>query len=460
VRKAVFLAVLALVAAGALALAGAGSAAKPASGVTAARAAIHAAPGVVRQIGARNYAGPNCPGVGWNCTTATRVLQVATDDGQNVAQCTDSTPISTSDNQSCSISQTGANNTARCIEHMNAPTATQTCVVIQTGAKNKAIVDQMIVSTHSSAETANQIATVMQGGAGGAATLNDLQLSQSVKQNTGGDGDDDSSSPGSGIQAQDAFQTAAVTQNAAGSGKNQSQVDQSQKQHAHGAPMQQQNLTSGSADCAPAVPAAAPNVCANVFQHAVNGNNTNNLNQSIDEKAKSNDAGASQLQGQFGGGIDGQVHQDTAVGGPGSSTNTAKQTKHQEASAPGGAFQEQIDPVSCCGFASQYGGTGNSETIHQSADLNASEGLAFQSVDLVGTSNTTGTCTFDQQARVNIDSASQSETVGPPCPYQEASIACESAPIPDGGIDFVIGDVVPQQTESPGCEAFPPENVG
>src|SRR5438445_12047147 len=99
VRKASFLAVLAVTAVGAMALAGAGSAAKP-QGVSATPriASTHLAAGVIRQIGARNYAGPHCPGVGWNWTTATRVIQAATDQGgQNVAQCTDATPISTAD---------------------------------------------------------------------------------------------------------------------------------------------------------------------------------------------------------------------------------------------------------------------------------------------------------------------------------------------------------------------------
>jgi hypothetical protein len=34
--------------------------------------------GVVIQRGARNYAGPNCPGKGWNCTRSQRVVQIAT----------------------------------------------------------------------------------------------------------------------------------------------------------------------------------------------------------------------------------------------------------------------------------------------------------------------------------------------------------------------------------------------
>src|SRR4029450_2767982 len=33
--------------------------------------------GVVVQRGSKNYAGPSCPGAGWNCTKATRVLQIS-----------------------------------------------------------------------------------------------------------------------------------------------------------------------------------------------------------------------------------------------------------------------------------------------------------------------------------------------------------------------------------------------
>src|SRR6185312_4726345 len=44
--------------------------------------------GIVVQRGSRNYAGPNCPGKGWTCTTATRVLQSGT---TNQYTCTAST---------------------------------------------------------------------------------------------------------------------------------------------------------------------------------------------------------------------------------------------------------------------------------------------------------------------------------------------------------------------------------
>src|SRR5438552_2630646 len=48
---------------------------------------------MVWQRGARNYAGPNCPGKGWTCTKATRVVQIAADDGENRVDCTGTQPV-------------------------------------------------------------------------------------------------------------------------------------------------------------------------------------------------------------------------------------------------------------------------------------------------------------------------------------------------------------------------------
>ena len=81
---------------------------------------------LVIQRGIRNYAGANCPGKGWSCTsTANPVVQIAAAGGSNTFQCatascavvqvaaagTNQTPglciKTTGLNQSCSISQTG-----------------------------------------------------------------------------------------------------------------------------------------------------------------------------------------------------------------------------------------------------------------------------------------------------------------------------------------------------------------
>src|SRR5580765_357974 len=79
--------VLAMLAAACVLVAGAGAVTKP---VTPKRVDVTTAAGlaqylqtlkikdwarIVVQSGDRNYAGPNCPGVGWTCTTAKRVLQ-------------------------------------------------------------------------------------------------------------------------------------------------------------------------------------------------------------------------------------------------------------------------------------------------------------------------------------------------------------------------------------------------
>ena len=54
------------------------------------------------------------------------------------------------------------------------------------------------------------------------------------------------------------------------------------------------------------------------------------------------------------------------------------ENKNQHESAPAGAIQTQNDPVSCCGFASQLGGTGNTENIGQSSSLAATQPDADQ----------------------------------------------------------------------------------
>src|SRR5207249_6552027 len=79
---------------------------------------------VTWQEGLLNYAGPSCPGVGWNCTTSTRVVQIAAPGGENKVEC-EAKPDGTADNppgtQSCTIMQTGLpeHNHAKCEEKSN-----------------------------------------------------------------------------------------------------------------------------------------------------------------------------------------------------------------------------------------------------------------------------------------------------------------------------------------------------
>jgi hypothetical protein len=420
---------LATIAAAAMALAGASAAAGPRAGQSAAKGHLRTAGiAVVKQVGLRNYAGPNCPGAGWNCTNSIRVLQVSTGDGQNRAECSTGTLTG----QNCVVSQTGSSNTARCVERSTAAGAMQVCDITQTGADNRAFIEQSIDQSEGSSQAGQQIAKVTQGpAAGDTSASNDLKLSQDVKQ----------MSKSALAQTQDAYQSAVVLQTAMGAGSNSSNLDQSQLQKAFGSATQSQNasfsLPSGLDDCVSGFP-AAPNSCADVVQHADAGKNANNLHQSINEDANSGVV-ADQDQGSSNGGLEGHVHQDTVSG---SSKNKANQSKRQKLSAASGSSQFQYDPVRCCGTFSQFGGANNSEDIDQSSALDASEPLANQVSELIGESRSPdGSCMIKQHAKIGDGSETNSASFSP-CPFVILVTSCQGGNISEG---------------EGGCTAFPPE---
>jgi hypothetical protein len=422
---------LATIAAAAMVLAGASAAAGPRAGQAAATGHVRTAGiAVVKQVGLRNYAGPNCPGKGWNCTSSTRVLQVSTGDGQNKAECT-----GTLTGQNCVVSQTGSSNTARCVERSTAAGAMQVCDITQSGADNRAFVEQSIDQSEGSSQAGQQVAKVTQGPGTGTSASNDLKLSQDVKQ----------MSKSADPQTQDAYQSAVILQTALGAGSNSSNIDQSQLQKAFGSATQSQNasfsLPSGLLDCVSGFP-TAPNSCADVVQHADAGKNANDLHQSIDEDANSGVV-ANQDQGSSNGGLEGHVHQDVPDTSSGSSKNKANQSKRQKVSAPSGSSQFQYDPVRCCGTFSQEGGSNNSEDINQSSALDASEPLANQISELIGESKSPrGSCAINQHAKIGDGSETNSFSMSPSCPFVILVTSCEGGNISEG---------------EGGCTAYPPQ---
>src|SRR5437868_2524434 len=238
VSKVSFLAVVALAAFGAMVLAGAGSAAKPTAAASTPRVqSTWTGPGVVRQVGLRNYAGPNCPGKGWNCTTSTRVLQVATAGGSNTVNCTAA---------ACEIHQTGTGtNTARCTQSSIFPSAAQSCIITQTGATNNAYVNQSInqsvpISPAGTTQSGKQTVNITQGPA---SVLNYLQIQQNTNQ---------SLKTNNPTQTQVAGQSINVEQTTTGAGANSSSINQTQlqKEYARGT-TQNQNVTTTVDDCNP-----------------------------------------------------------------------------------------------------------------------------------------------------------------------------------------------------------------
>jgi hypothetical protein len=176
-------------------------------------------------------------------------------------------------------------------------------------------------------------------------------------------------------------------------------------------------------------------ICSNIAQSSEAGDNDAHLSQSVHEDAKT-DAVANQQQGNFGGGLDGRVHQDTDTG---KQHNDANQDKQQHAKGAPGSSQTQVDPMYCCGAGSQVGGTGK-ESIDQASSQDASEADAFQESSLIGQSLTPdGTCDVKQHARNNADATTNSASLSP-CPFLILGTECTS-----GG-----------EEEEPGCTAFPP----
>jgi uncharacterized repeat protein (TIGR01451 family) len=415
-KRASCIAVLAVLGTAALVLAGAGSAAgtRPAAKTGTAGNAKSSATWVVTQIGQRNYAGPNCPGVSWNCTKATRVLQIATRSGTNTASCTVSP---------CSISQlgpAGASNVASCsIRQTTVPTATESCGITQRGANNRATIAEGIEQRTGSTQTAIQTINVTQGpAAGDTSTTNSLSVLQWATQTTS------AASP----QTQNAYMSMIVSQTAAGAGNNTTDLHQWQTQGESGsAAVQNQNasgtLPSGFSDCAPASAPSAPNACANVTQIADSGKNKNVLEQLINEDQKSS-AVATQTQGSGAAGAEGTKHQE--AGPAGNSTNNATEKKvHTQTGAPG-SFQAATDPLRCCGTASQLGGSGNTDTINQTASLSGNANY-HQSADLTGESHSpNGSCFIHHKITENAASSERSDGDSP-CLFFVMTTSCESS---------------------------------
>lgn len=120
---------------------------------------IHVNPrGVVIQRGARNYAGPNCPGKGWHCTSTLRtVVQVARPGGKNVFRCKTTR---------CSVLQISksplADNTAYCVKTTG---VTQSCTINQPNSTgtNTAIVFMDTGKLTGLTQTALYTASITQG---------------------------------------------------------------------------------------------------------------------------------------------------------------------------------------------------------------------------------------------------------------------------------------------------------
>jgi hypothetical protein len=327
--------------------------------------------GVVIQRGRFNYAGPNCPGKKWTCTTSRRVVQVASDEhGDNSFSCVGNIATYPPD---CMIVQTGAHNRATCREHIETslPSVIEHCSIKQTGQDNKAVVDMLVIQHGSPSQYAEQRDDVTQINNGGSYSHNESDVDVRILQTTGG-------AYGYGAygaaadpanQTQDTSQDTQVDQSSNNPTTNDSEANSSFLQIARagdGSSSQSQNTTPG------------PDNNVSVFQGNNGSKNDSDIfiGGSSAALAGNGYPGIHQTQGSESGGLAGSSNQSSEGAGaepkPGSaqaapigrSTLDATIYENMLALGPSTAVQEQHGPTACCSYQFGPGTEKIRENIH------------------------------------------------------------------------------------------------
>jgi hypothetical protein len=426
--------------------------------------------GVVIQRGSKNYAGPNCPGPQWNCTTATKVVQLSpgrtgngADDDENRFVCRKQrgtggviTKDETPPEQSCFILQPGgSSNSATCDIRTFGSTGTieQTCFITQGGASNNAVA-RLFARMGSSGGDQNvrQRIEIKQTGGSAGNTLNASETTALVVGGTTALGVGGNAGGAPSAASQDFNQIICGNQTASGNGRNTATVNQQGRAAASfsnaGDVYIDQNRDVMSSECTedspgdPVGPGAAPfadattscavaggsgspkldaNTCSRIQQVAASGKNqitrqdqANLLFAAVD--------GASNVrirQGTFTGGIDSTQNQQS----DGSTTSSIvdAQAVDQVVSvkdATGSVFVTEIEDPRCCSV--QIGSPSDTWSLTQRVSqkvlvdevlvnpVGFSGGAIAQRAAVYGQCVTTGTCTVSQRASNNVDDESNS----------------------------------------------------
>jgi hypothetical protein len=409
--------------------------------------------GIVIQRGSHNYAGPSCPGPGWHCTTAKRVVQLTMAPNNpggggggggnttNQFTCTASDDGSQTLPNECLIVQSSvgpaaADNNATCVEKINDPTGTQHCAIYQlntSGGANNAYVQQQIAATAAplSTQDATQNTEIAQWATTGS---NNAQVNQDLKESQSGSfGKNDVIT-----QTQNGHQTTAVSQHS-DHGNNTAKVLQSLqlKESATGGKSvtQNQNTLDGG-----------PNTSAAIYQNedqappaTITSDGTNNayLFQASDLNASGSKIGdLTQQQGAQNNGGFGHIEQWST----GLSTGQANQNEHQSLGASqitGTLKQTQWGPF----WFDPNQGSKSSDTllVSQSSDQNAGAG-AKQDDELWGACGSTGVCTVNQKVANDKQSTTNSCTSTPTSPCDIGVVLVSPPPTEGDNPYFCSGE--------------------
>jgi hypothetical protein len=396
------------------------------------------------QEGLRNYAGPSCPGTGWNCVRANvPIVQIANLGGTNLFYCTA---------LNCLVIQVvhggPGQNASACERRVDNPTTGETvmvCDIMQVNGgpgTNAATISQHIQQTKGTMQKAREIARITQTNE---TKSNIARIIQGIGQTQNAKGG------GSITQSQEAHQAATVDQLTT-SGANTSNIDQRQNQSqraagSSGLVTQKQNTDPGF-DSSCDRPTDNPdfdqekNQCAEVTQDSsvvpsTGGSIQSRLNQAITESQTASNAGSvDQDQGTFPGGPltpggqDGIVVQNSSAPVDSDAIQDTNQTQIAtgiiDGVDPGDQFKNTGDPRCCATQTINPGSTADiTQRTNQSAFVNGEySDDAEQFASLRGDCDSFGTCTVEQLATVNGDPTPNGPCTGNVC---HIFIECVSA---------------------------------
>jgi hypothetical protein len=303
---------------------------------------------VVIQQGRFNYAGPNCPGAEWNCTTANAVVQISTaTSGANIFDCLPAVNATFPALNECLIVQSSAlslldpapENSAICSFDItdDATKRKSKCTFRQTSKKGNNYAEARARTTErgGSTQSATQDANITQTSTSG---RNTAKITETIEQTL------IVRTPSDPTQKQEAHQTATVYQTST-TGNNSSDVEQTMLQvedaDSSSEITQEQNTDSTN----------GRNQVATITQTSTEGTgtNTSKLRHLITQRqdADCSICTITQRQGFSEGGQSGTVTQTT---GAVVLTSTAAQNEdqHQDADTNGPLIRSQLGPQDCC----------------------------------------------------------------------------------------------------------------
>jgi hypothetical protein len=382
--------------------------------------------GVVIQRGAHNYAGPSCPGKGWTCTTANRVLQIATRPPGNTFVCSPQT--SSTGPGDCVISQVasgGGGNTATCTESSDASNASQSCQISQSSVSraNTVTIAQSVDTSSDSTQTPVQYSGVLQSST--SAGSNTVTIGQSITALV-------NQVDSSGSQRQDAHQGVYLEQHTTGAGANNATINQSEnlKAAAQQKPSLTQNQnTDGSV-----------NTNASVSQTSGSGTNGATVNQSNVYVGNIQQAALGfQQQGSPGAGEAEFFTQSST--GPSTIAGTQTESQTQRADRIG-SLTGQIQYGPMWSDPNQGSNTGDTYRINQTSTQNASN-PSLQQDDEYAVCHTSGPhCDVHQSITQNGVTSSNS------CTTSDCDI---SNGLTNGDPSTCSGECLAEAPDPPAC---------